>query len=242
VIDGAAIRVARARLAEVGEPEAASGVEDEVVRPAEPPAVAAVVERVELAALGIDHLDAAGGVVVRLGDGEELARALDELEAAVVGDVDLAARPHRRAVGAAAEPRDHVDLAVPRDTGERLALDLDEHDRAVGHGHRPLGETQARRDLSKRRRGRGHRAAPTAAGAGRSKSRPKPPTGCVTPIAPSAVQIVAWLDVTTGLPVRRSSASTASTDRHAVQQQAITSTRAVARYRAPVSISPFIRW
>ena len=43
--------------------------------------------------------------------------------------------------------------------------------------------------------------------------------GWVTPSTRSEAQIVDWLDVTTGLPVRPSIAATASTDRHAVHEQ-----------------------
>src|SRR2546425_11882936 len=71
VVDGATVGVTLARLAEVGEPEAARVVEDEVVRAAQTAAIAAIVERLELAALGIDDLDAARRVVVGLADGEQ---------------------------------------------------------------------------------------------------------------------------------------------------------------------------
>ena len=39
------------------------------------------------------------------------------------------------------------------------------------------------------------------------------------PRARSAVQIVDWLELTAGLPVRASMAAMASTERHAVQEQ-----------------------
>src|SRR5207247_9788901 len=108
---GAAVGVALARLAQVGEPEAAVTVEDEIVRAAQLPSIARVVERLELAALGIDDLDAPAPVIVGLGDRKELARADHELEATVIGHVDLSARPHGRAVRAAAERGAHVDLS-----------------------------------------------------------------------------------------------------------------------------------
>src|SRR5439155_3742652 len=68
VVDGAAVGIALARLAEVREPEAAGAVEDEIIRPAQPSSIARVVERLELAALGIDDLDAPAPVIVGLGD------------------------------------------------------------------------------------------------------------------------------------------------------------------------------
>jgi hypothetical protein len=86
VVDGAAVVVALARLAEVGEPEAAGIVEHQVVRAVQPAAVAGIVERLELAGLGIDHLDRAGLVVGRHRAGKQPAAGpLDPVEAAVVG-------------------------------------------------------------------------------------------------------------------------------------------------------------
>src|SRR5262249_57394930 len=75
VVDDAAVVVALTCLPEIGEPEAARAVEDEVVGPAQTLAVASVVERLELARLRIHALDTPARVVVGLQDGEELARA-----------------------------------------------------------------------------------------------------------------------------------------------------------------------
>ena len=70
------------------------------------------------------------------------------------------------------------------------------------------------------RRERGARsAAAVGATARRSSRRPNPVIGCVTPSARRDAQIVDWLDVTTGFPVRASMAATASTERHAVHEQ-----------------------
>ena len=44
-------------------------------------------------------------------------------------------------------------------------------------------------------------------------------TGWLTPSTRSDAQIVAWFEVTTGLPTRASIAATASTDLHAVHEQ-----------------------
>src|SRR5262249_56910449 len=109
--------------------------------------IASVVERLELAGLGIDDLDASGPVIIRLRDRKQLARTFHELEAAVVGYVDLPTWPHRRAVRAAAERGDDVDLAVGRHARQRAPLDLHEDDRAIRHRHRSFGEAQAGGDL-----------------------------------------------------------------------------------------------
>ena len=150
VVDDPAIHVAVARLAEVGEPEAAGAVEHEIVGPAQLHPVARVVQRLEFSGLGVDDLDEAALVVVALRDREQLAGPLHEFQAAVVGHVDLAARTHRGAVRPAAERRDHAHPAVGHDARERAPLDLDQHHRAVAHRHRTLGESQARRDLRER--------------------------------------------------------------------------------------------
>ena len=153
VVDGAAIVVALARLAEIGEPEAAGIVEHQVVGAVQLPAVAGVVERLELAGLGIDHLDRAALVVGRRRAREQPAVGpLDPVEAAVVGHVDLALGPHGGAVRAAAQLGDDVLLAVGHDAGQRLARDLDQDHRAVGHGDGAFREFQARGDLLVRRR------------------------------------------------------------------------------------------
>src|SRR5581483_8182966 len=73
VVDRAPVVVAFARLAEIGEPEAAVLVEHDIVRAVELPPVALVVHRLELAGLGIDHLDRAALVVGGLRAGEQPA-------------------------------------------------------------------------------------------------------------------------------------------------------------------------
>src|SRR5262249_7040446 len=69
VVDDSAVVVALARLAEVGDPESARPVEDEVIGPAEALPLAAVVERLELARLRIHALNASARVVVGLEHG-----------------------------------------------------------------------------------------------------------------------------------------------------------------------------
>src|SRR4030095_16042178 len=65
VVDAGAVAVALPHLAEVGEPEAPRRVEDESVRALERMLAALRVERLDLAALHIDALDAAAAVALR---------------------------------------------------------------------------------------------------------------------------------------------------------------------------------
>ena len=64
VADAAAIPVAMARLAGIGETEAAMRVHDEVVRTADVAVVDLVVEHLEFAGLDVHAFDAAGDVIV----------------------------------------------------------------------------------------------------------------------------------------------------------------------------------
>src|SRR6185437_1571320 len=57
-----------------------------------------------------------------------------------------------RAVRAAAQLGDDVLLAVGRDAGQRLARDLDQDHRAIGHRDRALRELEARGDFPAWRR------------------------------------------------------------------------------------------
>jgi hypothetical protein len=116
-------------LAVVGEPDAATRVEDEVVGSHERMAVALLVEDGRLAGDEVDPLDAAARVVgglERRADRE--TGDFKEVEAAAVAHV-------RRAIGADREP-----VGTPPQLGDHLH-------RAVGHRHRALGELESGRDL-----------------------------------------------------------------------------------------------
>jgi hypothetical protein len=56
--------------------------------------------------------------------------------------------------------------------------------------------------------------------------------------ARKAAQMLAWLDETTGLPVRRSSSATASTERHAVHEQSSASASGRQTREAKATTSP----
>src|SRR5262249_60396886 len=124
IVDAGAIAVALAHLAEVGEPEAAGGVEDEVVRALERMLAALRVERLDLAGAHVDALDAAAAVTRGLFTRQHQPADVVPLEAAVVGDVDGAVRPDRRAVRPAAALGDDLLAAVRMDTRQRAGPDL----------------------------------------------------------------------------------------------------------------------
>src|SRR5207245_3372937 len=135
-----AVGLARAGLAEVGEPEAAGVVEDDVVRAAQRVTVALAVEHRDLAGDEVDPLYAAalevGRLVVAGGEVErdEHVAQLAPQEAAVVADVGRAVGPDGEPVGPAAGLGDDLDLALGRDPRDRAPLDLDQQHAPVGHG------------------------------------------------------------------------------------------------------------
>ena len=144
VIERAELAALRRRTAVIGEPEAAGLVEDDVVGSDQPAAVARVVQGGEGAGRKVDPLDHAALVGRRRGARDVHPVQLLELEgAAVVADIDRAVGPDRRAVRPAADLGDDAGLAVGRDPGERLAFDLHQHHRAVGHGDGAFRELKA---------------------------------------------------------------------------------------------------
>src|SRR5690606_3645825 len=143
VADAAAVPVAMARLARVGEPDAAGGVDHQVVGPADVAPVYPVVQDFDLAGLDIDAFDASGAVVLRRAAGDPAAiLALPESEAAVVGDVAIPVGPHRRAIGAAAQFGHDVLAAVRENARQGLAPDLHHQQAAIAHPHRTFRKPQ----------------------------------------------------------------------------------------------------
>src|SRR4029079_18035034 len=107
-------------LAGIGEPEPAVGLEDDVVRSGETPAVAAVVEHLDGPGGEVDALDPTAGPVAA---GET---------AAVVADVQRAVRSEGGTVGPAVALRDHLDSAVEAHPGDGGGVDLGQDETAVG--------------------------------------------------------------------------------------------------------------
>ena len=144
VVDAAPIDLALAHLAEIGEPESALAIEDDVVGPLERTAVAGVVENLDGSGVEVDPLDASVHVVVGLPDRSAVAVRLHlPLESAVVADVALAVGTDGRAVGAAAGLGHDLLAAVGEYPGEGAAGDLDHEHGAVRHRDRSFGKEQA---------------------------------------------------------------------------------------------------
>ena len=142
VIDAAMVALVRAVLAEVGEVEATLGVEDEIVRAAELPPLAGIVEQRDRAGCRVDALDPPPAIRRRLeGRAQQLA-VVDPGEAAVVAAIERAVRAECQAVRPAAGCRDDRDGAVRSDAAHRAARDLDESDRAVRHGDGAFGKAE----------------------------------------------------------------------------------------------------
>ena len=110
--DAGAVLVAPAPLAMIGEPDAAIGVEHEVVRPLQRLALAGAVHCLDGAGGRVHRLDAAAAIVVRLQARHQQAVALQPLEAAVVAQPDPPVRPQRGTVGAAAGLGHHRHPAI----------------------------------------------------------------------------------------------------------------------------------
>src|SRR5688500_16248773 len=113
IVQATMIPMAPEALADVREPEPAAAIEDDVVRTAEPVAIARLIESVEAAGREIDALDAPRGVVRGCAQRQEHAVRFAQVQPAVVADVDSAVRSNRRAVRAAAKGGDHFGMSVP---------------------------------------------------------------------------------------------------------------------------------
>ncbi len=128
----------------VGEPEATSPVEDDIVGAVEPLAVAGVVDGLDLAAGDIHALNITAGVAGRSRPRNGQAFLLDPGErAAVVGDVDGAVGADGRPIGTAAGFGHRCLVSVGCNPGQHAALDLGQDDRAVVHGDGAFGKAQA---------------------------------------------------------------------------------------------------
>src|SRR5207302_10427693 len=86
VVDARTVTIALAVLAVIREPEAAGGVEHDVVRAAQPVTVALGVEHLHFAGVDVDALDAPAAVVLRLQARHGEAADLVPFEAAIVAD------------------------------------------------------------------------------------------------------------------------------------------------------------
>ena len=125
----------------IGEPESAISVKDQVIRSAKLYITCVGVEHFELTGVEVNTLDAAAGVPIRHVTGVCLTSCLVELHAAVVADIDLAIGSYSSPIGSASEVGDHFNRAIWVHSAQRLARNLDQHDRSICHGNRAFGET-----------------------------------------------------------------------------------------------------
>ena len=117
VKDAGPVAFPRACFAEVGEPEAASRVEDDVVGAAKRDTVGVRIENLHLPGIEIDALDAAAAVVRRLTLDTQASPAFHPVEATVVADVALAVGTDGGAIRPPASlghDRDFAGLRYPR--------------------------------------------------------------------------------------------------------------------------------
>ena len=140
------IPAAVTNLPMVAEPEAAMGIEHQVVRPFQPLALEAVIQRRHVPRRQIDALDAAASLLVRSVAGEQKPAGFVPLETAVVAHIGGAVGTDRQPVRATAQFGHHRKRAVRRNARQRSAGDFDQQHRSVGQRHRAFGKAKAGRD------------------------------------------------------------------------------------------------
>ena len=133
-------------LAEVGEPEPALCIEDDVVRTAQRNAVAFGIEVRDRPVRQVDALDLARLVIIGRPVRNRHPVIVEPFEPAIVADIDRAVRTDGRAIRASAKFGDDLDLAVRRHPRQCLPFDLDEDDGAVLHRDRAFGKLQTLAD------------------------------------------------------------------------------------------------
>src|SRR5690606_1802193 len=133
---------AAAPLAQIGEPETAGLVEDDIVRAVERNTVALGIELLDLAGLEVHTLDTSARIILRDIARKEKPVAIMPLEAAIVADVAGAIGANGRAVRTAAGLRDDLLLSVRRNARQRSPRNFDKQDASIRHGNRTFGKLQ----------------------------------------------------------------------------------------------------
>ena len=125
-------------------------VEHEIIRGGQKSVAAVRVKRSHLARPHVNPLDRPALVVGASRAGHvDAGHNLKLKHPTVVGDVKGPVRADRKPVGTAARVRDNAELSIRGETTDASALDLREHDRAVGHRHWPFRELQSLGDQIK---------------------------------------------------------------------------------------------
>ena len=128
----------------IGEPHAARGVEDDVVRSAQWIAIALGVEVSQLARRRVESLDATADVVLgRKRTGERETEEVDLGERpSVVADVQRTVRAIGDAIRSTWNLGERGRRSVGRDARDALAEHLDEHDRTVWSSNWTFGKLE----------------------------------------------------------------------------------------------------
>ena len=128
----------------IGEPEAAMGIEDEIVRGPQRAAIAVGVQVGDRAGREVDALDAPADVVGRVEPTwEHQTTEIDRREAAaVVAQVQRAVGADGRTVGPTDDLRHRLLGAVGMDSRDARPEHLHQDHTAVRHGDRALGKSQ----------------------------------------------------------------------------------------------------
>src|SRR6516162_4337301 len=139
IIETAMVAVTSPSLAEISEVKAAVAVKDDVVRRRQFVTPALAVEDARLAGARIDPLNVAALVILSRPGREKPAFGI--FVAAIVAQIERAIRAAGEPVWAAARRPDRGFAAVRRDAGNRVAGDLAQGHRAIGHRDGSLGKS-----------------------------------------------------------------------------------------------------
>jgi hypothetical protein len=101
------------------------------------------IQRLHGARVEVNSLDAPPLIAGILEPWHNGIATLMPFEAAIVADVAPPVWPYGSAIRAATEAGKHGYRTVCMHATQGLTRDLDQHDRAIRHGDRPLGEAQA---------------------------------------------------------------------------------------------------
>ena len=129
-------------LAQIGEVEAAVGIEDDIVGARQFVPIAAVIQAGHGAGGDVDPLDAAGCVIAGGIAGQQNAILFIPFKAAVVAHIQRAIRADRHAVGAAAGRGHRLLAAIGVDARDAAGADFHHQHRTIGHRHRPFRKAQ----------------------------------------------------------------------------------------------------
>ena len=125
---------------QIGEPKATLLVENNIIGAAQRIAAYFRIQHLDLAGRQINALNAPARIVFGNITGKQQAVHIVPFKAAIIANIDRAIGANGRAVRPAAGFGNHFDFSVRGDTAQRAARNLNQYDRAIGHGNRPFGK------------------------------------------------------------------------------------------------------